>query len=169
MGSSQPGKWGSLFFGSVTKALSAEATQSILVGKSVVTPDRPLRVVLATDHSSYSSQCMDRFLTWNPAGISKALVVTAAGSQDLPTDSMKEMQAKSRGLCTRIESQRIDCDILIRPDNPQDLVSQAMKDFGADLLVLGARGHGFWNRLWFGSVAHYHVVATPYNVLVLRA
>lgn len=169
VGSGQRGKWGSLFFGSVTKALAAEAPQSILIGKQPVPSDKPLRVVVATDHSPYADRCIKRLLDWAPAGISDVLVVTATGGSDLPVETNEGAEAKSRDICADFERAGIQAEALLRPQEPQELISKAVKDFGADLLVVGARGHGFWQRLWLGSVAHFHVVATPHNVLVIRS
>ena len=39
----------------------------------------------------------------------------------------------------------------------------------ADLLVLGAQGHGFLERLTTGSVSLDQAVARPYSVIVMRA
>ena len=44
-----------------------------------------------------------------------------------------------------------------------------MAEEQADLLILGSHGHGALERLALGSVSFHQVVATPHNVLVVRA
>lgn len=166
-GSGQRGKWGSLFFGSVTKALTSEARQSVLIGKQDVDPAAPITAVIATDHSAYADDCMERLLAWAPRGIARATVVTAVTHVEASDPDM--LCAKSMALSERLQAIGIDCDSVVEPGTPPELIDQMMQERGANLLIMGARGHGFWQRVWLGSVAHHQVVATPHNVLVLRA
>jgi hypothetical protein len=45
---------------------------------------------------------------------------------------------------------------------------ELMRTEQADLLVLGAQGHGFLDRMRSGSVSFHQVVGESYSVLVLR-
>ncbi len=168
VGSSQRGKWGSLFFGSVTKALSAEAKQSILIAKNEIPRGKPIRAVIATDHSSYSHRCIKKLLSLRPKGLTHAVLVTATADPSMPSEVRDRAFELSAELSRDFESVGIKTEILVQHDDAQELIAKAMREFDANLLALGARGHGFWERLWLGSVAHYHVVATPHNVLVIR-
>lgn len=37
-----------------------------------------------------------------------------------------------------------------------------------ELLILGAQGHGFWERLTVGSVSFHQAIAESHSVLMLR-
>jgi nucleotide-binding universal stress UspA family protein len=50
-----------------------------------------------------------------------------------------------------------------------DAIRNAMREQTADLLILGAQGHGFFERMLTGSVALHHTVSEPYSVLLVRA
>lgn len=166
--SAQKGKWGSLFFGSVTKALSAEAEQSILVAKHECQNVEALNVVFATDHSPYADRCLEPLLKWGVQGIAHATILTAASPND-SVEQRHDISRRSADYCTKFEAVGIRADFLIRDGDAQVVIPQTMQDLNADLLIVGARGHGFWERLWLGSVAHHQIVATPHNVLVIRA
>jgi len=52
----------------------------------------------------------------------------------------------------------------------QSTIDRRMMETDADLLILGAKGHGVVERILLGSVSfHYAIVNLPYSVLVLRA
>lgn len=183
VGSSQKGYWGSLFFGSVTKALSAASEQSILVAKSEPRGDAELTAVLATDHSPYADACFEEFLRWGVGGIRHITVLTALDCRPPRFDGAErdrasiaeeiarirdETEARCQALCARLRSAGAECDAVVMEDHPAHAIAHLMQETQADLVVLGARGHGLWNRLSLGSLSHFQVVATPHNVLVIR-
>lgn len=181
VGSAQKGHWASLFFGSVTKALTAGAEQSILIAKSPPISQSGLTAVLATDHSPYCNACIEHFLSWQATGVQRVTVVTALVHgitppsavpddpiQGLVSESREEVRVMSAALCDRLRREGIECDSVLAEDFPQEAIAKTMKDTAADLLIMGARGHGFWDRFRLGSVSHFQVVATPHNVLVIR-
>lgn len=172
VGSGRKGAWASLFFGSVTKALTAGAEQSILVAKSQPRSSDGLSAVLAVDHSNYCNACIDRFIEWRPQGVHRVTIVTAKQADfDLDqqwANSAIDLEAQNANICNRLSELGIECDQRIVPGHPNEAIETVMKDTEADLLVMGARGHGFWDRLRLGSVSHFQVVATPHNILVVR-
>jgi nucleotide-binding universal stress UspA family protein len=170
----------SLFFGSVTKALTANAEQSILIAKSQPRSKDGLAAVLAVDHSAYCDDCIDRFIGWQARGIHRITIVTApmvvTGSAEKPVDGLDQFNAESEAdihkrnseICERLRGEGIDCDFKVVLGHPNHAIETVMRDQQADLLILGARGHGFWDRFRLGSVSHHQVVATPHNVIVVR-
>lgn len=177
IGSTRKGHWGALFYGSVTKAVAAGAEQSVLVAKRSPVSEGGLRVVVATDHSEYFNRCYERFLAWNVQGIRSATVLTSVSprkQQDAHRfkeafDALrKDATEKSEALCSQLRQRGIESKRVVSSAPPQEAISEAMREEQADLLILGAQGHGFWDRVRLGSVSYYEVIATDHNVLVLR-
>ncbi|MCE9559865.1 MAG: universal stress protein [Armatimonadetes bacterium] len=183
VGSAQKGKWESLFFGSVTKALTAESRQSILVAKSEPKDKEGLSVVFATDHSPYCNGCLEKFLYWKPRGVRRITLLTAYPYDETPAisdaeetglaaireEGRAEIRRKNAEICQRLRDEGYECESRVVDSYPQRGIDAVMTETSADLLILGARGHGFWQRLALGSVSHHAVVASPHNVLVIRA
>lgn len=172
VGSAQKGTWASLFFGSVTKALTAGAEQSILIAKSHPRSKDGLTAVFAVDHSVYCNACIDRFIEWKTQGVQRITIVTAkqaASDLDLQLANIDaDFEAQNAEICDRLRAEGIECGHRLVPGHPNEAIDTVMKETEADLLIMGARGHGFWDRFRLGSVSHYQVVATPHNVLVIR-
>jgi nucleotide-binding universal stress UspA family protein len=167
VGSERKGALGSLFLGSVTKGLALESKVSVLVGKAEVAHDGPLKVLVGTDGSPYFDRCLERLLSWRPSGLGEVTIVSAySGRGDEP-----RMRAHSfvEAAATRWESVIGPCHKLTREGSPGRVIGDAMKERQADLLVIGAQGHGFLERSFVGSVAMHQVVSEPWNLLLLRA
>ena len=47
-------------------------------------------------------------------------------------------------------------------------IVEEAEDWGADLIVMGTHGYGFWNRAMLGSVSNSVVHHAPCSVLVVR-
>lgn len=172
VGSARKGAWASLFFGSVTKALTAGAEQSILVAKSHARSKDGLTAVLAVDHSDYCNACIDRLIEWKARGVHRITLVTASQATDGLDLQLAhidaDFEAQNAEICNRLGLEGIECDHRIASGHPNEAIETVMKETEADLLIMGARGHGFWDRLRLGSVSHFQVVSTPHNVLVIR-
>lgn len=61
----------------------------------------------------------------------------------------------------------VDLDVIIHQGRPADELLAVVESTGADLLVVGHRGHGGARR-WMGSVASDVVHHAPCSVLVAR-
>jgi nucleotide-binding universal stress UspA family protein len=60
-------------------------------------------------------------------------------------------------------------DTQVIPGKPSEIITQAMLDTKADLLILGAKGHSVIERLVLGSVSFDQAIGQhPYSVLILR-
>ncbi len=52
--------------------------------------------------------------------------------------------------------------------SPQRVIVETAQEWGADLIVVGSHGYGFWSRLMLGSVSNSVVHHAPCSVLVVR-
>ncbi len=178
------GTYGDLFFGSVAKGLVQAADQSLLVAKGESAADGPLQVVFATDHSEYAARSLDLLLSWAPKGWGKVWVVTANETapavaallvHDLPhlVDEApiwirEKLEELNRKTVDRFVRAGIPAEGVVIDAHPNDAMRTVMMDTGADLLAMGAQGHGFLARLRMGSKSFHQVVSEKYSVLVLR-
>ncbi len=183
VGSVQKGTWSSLFYGSVTKALSSSAKQSFLVGKSKPRSGG-LRAIWATDHSDYNSKCLGELLRLKPQGLAHVTILAATQMDPRASESLirdmpqaydsvmegvvAEINARNQQLCHRFEQAGIESDTMFKQQHPTLAIESAMRETEADLLIMGSQGHNFWERIRLGSVSHHVLVATPFNALIIR-
>ncbi|MGV3618521.1 MAG: universal stress protein [Fimbriimonas sp.] len=183
IGSRRQGRVGSAFLGSVGRTLAIQGDRSFLVGRSGVTTRGNARAIFATDHSEYADRCLQALLRLNPVGLTDLQIVFAnesdtgalALASGLPDAENLEPEAllsatRSRG--ERLVQQCVEggrkAEYQIVEGPALDALRAAMYAKKADLLILGARGHGFFERLRIGSLSLHMVVAEPFSVLVLR-
>lgn len=183
VGSEQKGTLGSLFFGSVAQAMLTGSKCSVLFGKKA--PDEgPLTAVFATDHSDYANRALEWLIAHKPTGIDKLIIMTAATVNPLVGDHLvqhvenldekiidvilKSIQEQSESVAARFRELRIETLTEVRQKHPSHAIDDAMKEHEGDLLIIGAQGHGFIDRLRIGSTSFEKVVNSPHNVLVIR-
>ena len=51
--------------------------------------------------------------------------------------------------------------------SPQRVIVETAQEWGADLIVVGSHGYGFWSRVMLGSVSNSVVHHAPCSVLVV--
>jgi nucleotide-binding universal stress UspA family protein len=51
---------------------------------------------------------------------------------------------------------------------PAQRIVEEVENWGADLVVCGSHGYGFWKRAWLGSVSNSLVHNAPCSVMVVR-
>lgn len=184
VGSERKGFFGSLFFGSVTKGLLISAKQSLLVAKKRDTGSGPIRAVFATDHSPYANRCAEELLRLAPRGISELVIVSAVidhlpAALLQPEEDYVDLDDAIRSWETLVERENQELALKLAPlattvthqvrrGHANDVIRETMADTGSDLLILGAQGHGFLERLRIGSVSFHQVVSEECSTLVLR-
>ncbi len=173
--------------GSVARGLVIGAHQSVLLARGKSEPLRPLRAVLATDHSPYSERCVTKLTQLWPQGIQHITVLTAYPEDRIramepmlpqmgvePVEAVKEtLEAKNNALIQKLggcfHPMLTTFESRVSPLGIHEAIAAAMKETDADLLILGAHGHSFLERLTLGSVSFRESVFAPYSVLVVRA
>jgi nucleotide-binding universal stress UspA family protein len=182
--STHKGAWSASFLGSISRALAIACPISILVTKGERRLPANPRVVFATDHSDYANQALDRFLQFRFDGISEVIVLTAfeldenqvevmsRGLPELGTSVSQlietRMMEKTKEVCDKLAQAGYRATPRVVQGPVNDAIRNTMQDAHADLLVLGAQGHGFLSRLLVGSTSLHQVVAEPYPVMVVR-
>lgn len=148
-----------------------------------------MRILLAVDGSTYSDVAIDEIASrpWPPT--SEVKIITAAETPvmvgmepwaaspayfDQLEKSVRENanavidRALSRLSTVADKTLKISSEIIQGP--PRQVILEEAEKWGADLIVMGSRGLGAWNRLLLGSVSsavihHAHcsveVVRTP--------
>lgn len=164
---------GSLFFGSVAKALVNSSKASVLVVKSHADGAGGVRAVLGADHSEYLGKRIQLLKSWSPMGIESIHVVSAYGStgksESQSQSSLEsEVSAKNEELKGFVSGLNAVFSSEAVHGRPGPVLDEAYASQKADLLILGAQGHGFFERFTLGSVSFHQVVSTRHNVLVLR-
>ncbi|WP_395093852.1 universal stress protein [Armatimonas sp.] len=173
--------------GSVARGLVIGAHQSVLLARGKSEELRPLRAVLATDHSPYSERCMAQLTQLWPQGIQHITVLTSYPEDRIramepmlpqmavePSQAVREtLEAKNTALIEKLSGcfhpMLTTFESRISPLPVHDAIAEAMKESASELLILGAHGHSFLERLTMGSTSFRESVFSPYSVLVMRA
>jgi nucleotide-binding universal stress UspA family protein len=183
LGSTGKGPIESVIVGSVGRKALISAQCSVLIAKKSVVADRPLTVVFATDHSAYANRCMEKLLSWRPKGIGRSVITTVYPEQllkamstvmenfkaDVSTWVRAELERNNAQLIQKLAPLGGEFKSRVESGRVGDTLERVMKEEQADLLVLGAQGHGFIERLTIGGVSLDQALRRPYSVLVLRA
>ncbi len=171
---SQRGALESLFTGSVARALATGASQSVLLARPTEETGT-VRAVFATDHSEYAEKCVEALIRLAPRGIEHLTILTAYPEHDDESVAARPcVEERCYALIQRLDGQigtpETTYEYRIVPGKPREVVEQIMAETGAELLILGAKGHSLAARLALGSVSFEQAIgAHPYSVLILRA
>jgi nucleotide-binding universal stress UspA family protein len=71
-------------------------------------------------------------------------------------------------MAVEAECPAADVDSVVCMGGPAAAIVQTAEDWGADLIVVGSHGYGFWGRAFYGSVSDQVVHHAPCSVLVVR-
>lgn len=71
-------------------------------------------------------------------------------------------------LKTRFPGGSVEIDHVVELGRPAQMIVEVAAAWGADLIVVGSHGHGFWGRLALGSVSDAVLHQAPCSVLVVK-
>lgn len=156
----------SFFGGSVARTLAIESKVPVLIAKAKPVQGSGMTAVVSHDLSDQSTLALQRLSDWALPGVRRVVLVTALDPGLSDPESTRAEHAKWTEKwapwCGHVES-------VIEAGTPTNVINKAMSEFGGELLVMGARGHGFLERMFIGSVALHMVVREPHNLLLMRS
>jgi nucleotide-binding universal stress UspA family protein len=182
LGWQQHGPVEGLLAGSVARSVMVNAHQSVLIAKRSY-GHGPLKCVLATDHSEYMDSRVAQFISMHPVGINEVTVVSAfpqrvantlgylmpEAAGDVRPWIAQKLQEKNELLVKRLQDLGpVSCQSVVTAEPVHKAIATAMKDTNADLLIMGAHGHGFYARAMLGSISYQQAIYEPHSLLVLR-
>ncbi|MGV3618527.1 MAG: universal stress protein [Fimbriimonas sp.] len=184
IGSTELGPTLAFMLGSVGRALTIHAKQSLLIAKGGIVAEGPLRAVFAFDASEYCERSIDELVRLHPEGIEhiELLIVDTPDEKTSPVTSLRGEGAFELGrtqrhgilleyaeaASKRLRDAGFEVRTLCMSGHVNDVVRGLVIDSRADLVILGAQGHGWLERALFGSIALAQAVAEPHSVLILR-
>jgi nucleotide-binding universal stress UspA family protein len=184
VGSHKSGRVHSALLGSVGRALAIGGDKSFLIGRGIVNESGPVSAIFATDHSQYSERSLEWLVRMKPKGLRSITLVTAYNANEasngghfveLHNEAQKEgrpLVDKLRDGCeasvSMLRRNGFDATYSLKPGTVQKVLNHSMIEKKAELLIMGAQGHGFLERLVLGSVALHQVVVEPQSLLVIR-
>lgn len=143
-----------------------------------------MKVLLAIDEDTASEEAVNQVggRRWEEGTIVRVLHVVgkfvppaqelwhdAGGDLDQAREEIKE---RSTDLTERVggwlREQGLTVETTVRDGEPGPAVVEEAKEWGADLVVIGTRGHGGLRRLLEGSVSRYVVDHAPCPVEVVH-
>lgn len=147
-----------------------------------------MKVLLATEGSEFSKAAVDeccRILANNED--TELRIISVASPPVVATEpfaiSPEYIEELDRAVRVRAAENASDAEAEIRKrfprlsatitmktiaGPPEQMIVEEAENWGADLIVTGSHGYGFWKRAWLGSVSSAVVHHAPCSVLVVR-
>jgi nucleotide-binding universal stress UspA family protein len=133
------------------------------------------RIVVGFDGSEHARKALERAAELADEGTTLAVVSAAdvtyplAGtvSPTAPADSEARADALAEAR-SWTEGRGIEATFIEGHGDPAEVIVQEAEQSGADLIIVGTRGHGTAKRILLGSVSTHVVHNAPCDVLVVR-
>lgn len=148
-----------------------------------------MRILIATDGSEFSDAAIEKICQMfkNPENQELKIVsayeppiMVAAAPYASPAGYNSGLEKEMRGFATQAieqaESQvrkrfpdlKVDLTTQILCGSPEQTIVEEAEKWGADLIVVGSHGYGFWERMLLGSVSNGIVNHAHCSVMVVR-
>ena len=147
-----------------------------------------MKNLIATDGSEFSLRAARKFAEWalfnetteikivsvaetidrgDVFGVSDEYLEIVRGAAESAAEAAVE-EVKSE-LSELLGDSDVKIETLAVPGNPAKVILEEATSWGADLIVVGSQGRGFWGRLLLGSVSSALTRHAPCSVLVVRS
>jgi len=148
-----------------------------------------MRIMIATDGSVFSKAAIKKCCQFmiDPANTSILIVAAYEDAYQIATepfaisaDFYQHIVETAHRQAQQFADEAVGCLRKCMPDHDLDISAMVMRGspekelvdearaWGADLIVVGSHGRGFWGRLTLGSVTDAIVHHAPCSVLVVR-
>ncbi len=174
MGSRGASGWKRLMLGSNVNAVTAKASQPVLVVKR---PRVPIlgkscwrRVLVATGGSPWSHAAVDHALQLAQAQQLELCVLHV--ERDRPLRGHDPAPSEGKDLLTQVEARAAMAGIVyegvLASGDVTRAILQTAADKACDAMILGARGMTGWKRLKVGNIANTVAAKAPVPVLLVK-
>jgi len=149
-----------------------------------------MKILIATDGSKFSENAIEKvagFILSDTSNEIKVITVVepftpmAPDTFGVAIDYYREAEKAAsenaaesvKKACDELQEKFGDLEINIKSDvikgkYPKHAIVDEASEWGADLIVVGSHGYGFWDRMLLGSVSSAVVHHAPCSVLVVR-
>ncbi len=148
-----------------------------------------MKILIATDGSQFSDAAVEKIgqMVENAAEVFvrivsayeqpvMAVAAPYAISAGYNPILEKEMRAMAEQAITQAEQKisqsfpalKENLSTCVLSGSPEQAIVEEAENWGADLIVVGSHGYGFWERMFLGSVSNAIVHHAPCSVLVVR-
>ena len=147
-----------------------------------------MKVLLATEGSEFSNAAIEKCCQMFAESENTEIRIISAFEPMIPptepfavsAEFIHEIDAAARKQAIEVVSKAeaeirkrfpalaADLSTTVAMGSPEQAVVEEAESWGADLIVTGSHGHGFWKRAWLGSVSNAIVHHAPCSVLVVR-
>jgi nucleotide-binding universal stress UspA family protein len=146
-----------------------------------------MKVLIATDGSDFSQQAVERCCQMFDESLDTEIrIISAAVPVILATDPYgfsagyyndleKAAELQAGEAVTRAENEvrkhpglAVELTSQVIAGEPKRVIVEEATRWGAELIVLGSHGYGFWQRALLGSVSDSVTLHAPCSVLVVR-
>ncbi len=148
-----------------------------------------MKILLSLDGSDFSKAAIDfcRNIVADPKNTSLKIISTvgrpmpidvepAAFSAEYYTEMERSLCKQGQKIIEQAETEvrslfpggLLDLTAEVITGLPQWVIVETAREWGADLIVVGSHGYGFWSRALLGSVSNSVMHHAPCSVLVVR-
>ena len=147
-----------------------------------------MKILIATDGSEFSQQAIEKACDMLAGGGNLIEIISVfeeaayAGTEPygVPVEYIREIERIRREQAIKFASEAEDTVRRRFPNSTVQITTKVIKgsparaiveearDWGADLIVTGSHGYGFWGRSFLGSVSDKVVHQAECSVLVVR-
>jgi nucleotide-binding universal stress UspA family protein len=136
-----------------------------------------MRVLIATDGSEHARAATEWLTVFPLPPTTEVLVISSVlvqpalevpVPQEVVDAAFSEASAAAEAAATIVRRRWTKTAVRVAEGDPRDVIAATARDWGADLVVLGARGFGTLKRLFLGSVSTAVVHLAPCAVLVVQ-
>lgn len=145
-----------------------------------------MKILMATDGSKFSKAAIERgcevigngenvsvkiissvatpYIAAEPFAVSAGYYREMEG--ELMKDAKKNVEEAEAQIREFLPQADVKTQVFVGP--PEQTIVEEAENWGADLIIVGSHGYGFWSRALLGSVSNAVLNHAPCSVLVVR-
>ena len=148
-----------------------------------------MKILLATDGSEFSTAAVEECKKYVESGLATEVKIVSVYEAQVPIasepfviasecyqkltdfarDKTTDAAQRARAILMSANGDGVEITTEVEMQNPRSFIPQVARSWGADMIIVGSHGRGFWGRMALGSVSDSVVHSAPCSVLVVRS